>query len=58
MFGQSQKKSSTQMKKLEEKILLLDSENSQLKAKIADYESKHSENKMVVEENKLKTSLI
>jgi len=57
MFGQASKNSSIQMKELEEKNLLLESENTQLKDKIADYEARHNENKTVVEENKLKTSL-
>ena len=57
MFGQASKKSSMQMKALEEKVLLLESDNIKLKAKIADYESSNDENQTVIEENKLKTSL-
>jgi methyl-accepting chemotaxis protein len=57
MFGQSQKKSSVHVKDLEEKIMLLESENEELRAQIANYEANDSENKKVLEENKLKTSL-
>jgi len=57
MFGQNSKKSSVQMKQLEEKILLLESENTQLKEKVAFYETNQEKNKTVIEENKLKTAL-
>jgi len=57
VFGQSTKSSLLEIKQLEEKILLLEDENNQLKDKIVDYENRQNENKSVIQENKLKTSL-
>ena len=57
MFGKESKKPSVKIEELEEQIVSLEDENSQLREKIAKYENEYDKNLSVIQENKLKTSL-